>query len=126
KEVEKCERIIAEEVEFLREYMERLHIEPLIASIRQRAENIRREELMETIRLLKTDDDEVKRILDDMSKSIVNKILHHPVTFLRNENPREIDMEKFRKVFFGGENVSKNKNEKVEKIGKVARIGERS
>ncbi|MFQ5891686.1 MAG: glutamyl-tRNA reductase [Candidatus Methanofastidiosia archaeon] len=126
KEVERCERIIAEEIEFIRKYMERLHIEPLIASIRQQAEEIRREELMETIRLLKTDDEKVKRILDDMSKSIVNKILHYPVTFLRSENPREIDMEKFRKVFFGGENVSKNKNEKVEKIGEVARIGKGS
>ena len=55
-------------------------LNPIIASLRKQAEEIRRTELEKSLRKLKDYPDEVKKELDRLSYSIVNKMLHQPIT----------------------------------------------
>lgn len=55
-------------------------LNPIIASLRKQAEEIRRAELEKSLKKLKDYPDEVKKELDRLSYSIVNKMLHQPIT----------------------------------------------
>ncbi len=55
-------------------------LNPIIASLRKRAEEIRRSELEKSLKKLKDYPDDVKKELDRLSYSIVNKMLHQPIT----------------------------------------------
>ncbi len=55
-------------------------LNPIIASLRKRAEEIRRNELEKSLKKLRDYPDEVKKELDRLSYSIVNKMLHQPIT----------------------------------------------
>ncbi len=55
-------------------------LNPVIASLRAKAEEIRRAELEKSLKRLKEYPDEVKKELDRLSYSIVNKMLHQPIT----------------------------------------------
>ncbi len=85
KEAEKAEQIIAAEVKQFIHWMSVLQVTPTIVSIREKAEEIRKRELEKTLLSLKNLSEEEKRIIELMSASIVNKILHHPVTILKEE-----------------------------------------
>ncbi len=55
-------------------------LNPIIASLRKQAEEIRRAELEKSLKKLKDYPDDVKKELDRLSYSIVNKMLHQPIT----------------------------------------------
>ncbi|MDR0900372.1 MAG: glutamyl-tRNA reductase [Methanobrevibacter sp.] len=74
KEAEEAEKIIKEEFLLLKKSFKIMEVESLISAIRLSMENIRQKELEKTLKKLKNSDDEV--IIDNLSKSIVNKIFH--------------------------------------------------
>jgi glutamyl-tRNA reductase len=63
--------------------MEALAVEPLISSLRQRAEAIRQQELARTLPYLSNLDDVTLNHIHHLSRSLVNKLLHEPTTRLR-------------------------------------------
>ena len=82
-EVPKAAAIVEEEVEMLRERMEVLTIEPVIRSLRHKAEAIRQQELATALKGMNGLDEEDIARLRRFSHTLVNKLLHEPTTQLR-------------------------------------------
>ena len=85
KEALRAERIIEEEVLKFKHWLEQLKVYPTIVALRQKAEEIRRRELEKTLSHLKTKlPSEDREALEVMTKSLVNKLLHDPIIYLKN------------------------------------------
>lgn len=83
REVPSVEAIVEDEVEsFGRRYRE-LEVEPLVASIRQQAEAIRRHEVDRALRDLGDLDPETAERIEHLSRALVKKLLHEPTLRLR-------------------------------------------
>ena len=61
-----------------------LDVLPTIKAIRQQAEDVRQKELAKAIDMLNDLSPEDKRVVDTLTRSIVNKILHDPTDSLKN------------------------------------------
>ena len=84
-EVPKVEALVEEEVEdFGRRYRE-LEVEPLVAELRQRADDIRERELQRTLRHLGDVDPAIEAHVRKLSHALVNKLLHEPTARLREK-----------------------------------------
>ncbi|WP_455241147.1 glutamyl-tRNA reductase [Methanothermobacter tenebrarum] len=82
KEAQKAEQIIEEELELLVNSLKYKKIEPLISKIRKKMEEIRVRETKKAIKKLGKIEGEEK-IIEDLTRSIVNKIFHDIVSRLR-------------------------------------------
>jgi glutamyl-tRNA reductase len=83
REVPSVEAIVEDEVAgFERRYRE-LEVEPLVASIRRQAEEIRRREVDKTLRDLGDVDPETAERIEHFSRALVKKLLHEPTVRLR-------------------------------------------
>jgi len=83
REVPSVEAIVEDQVEgFERRYRE-LEVEPLVASIRRQAEEIRRQEVERTLRDLGEVDAETAQRIESLSRALVKKLLHEPTVRLR-------------------------------------------
>jgi len=63
-----------------------LDVAPTIVSLREKLEDIRRVELAKALGRLPGADDETRRVMEALSSSIVNKILHTPTVKLRDSS----------------------------------------
>jgi glutamyl-tRNA reductase len=92
REVGAVEAIVEDEVARFQTWLEGHRVQPTIAALRQRAEAIRKAELVRTLSRLSGVSDEDRRRIEAMSESLVNRLLHDPVTRLREEgNQRHIE-----------------------------------
>ena len=82
KEGEKAEKIINSKAKEIIEYLNSQDILPTILFIRSKAEEIRKQGIDETINKLHVSDDD-KAVIESLTESIVNKILHHTMIKLR-------------------------------------------
>ncbi len=83
-EVPKVEAILVEEEAHWLEFQRTREVTPLIADLRRKAEDIRRGELQKTLgRLPDLSASEQARI-DSLTQAIVNKLLHTPITRLKD------------------------------------------
>ncbi|MDI3484459.1 MAG: glutamyl-tRNA reductase [Methanobacteriaceae archaeon] len=82
KEAQKAEQIIEEELGLLSNSLKYKKIEPLISKIRKSMEEIRVKETKKAIKMLGELEGEEK-IIEDLTRSIVNKIFHDIVSRLR-------------------------------------------
>ena len=76
--------IIHEEVAKFMKWWESLDVLPTVKAIRQNAEDIRRRELAKAFGMLDDLSEENQQIVDTLTRSIVNKILHDPTDSLKN------------------------------------------
>ena len=76
--------IIDEEVAKFMIWWDSLDVLPTIKAIRQQAEDVRQRELAKAIDMLNDLSPEDKRVVDTLTRSIVNKILHDPTDSLKN------------------------------------------
>lgn len=92
REVGAVEAIVREEAARFETWLAESGVAPTIAALRQSAEATRLQELQRTLdRLPNLTDDERKR-LDLMTKALVNRLLHAPVTRLRDQgSERHLD-----------------------------------
>ena len=81
--VEAADRIVAEELARLRQRHESLRVGPTIVSLRRRIEEIRRTELARTRQLFGKLTPEQEKVLELLTQGLVNKILHTPLTELK-------------------------------------------
>ncbi len=90
KEARRAERIVEEEALKFEAWMGELEVYPTIVALRQKAEAIRRRELERTLSQLKgrLDPEEIEAI-EVLTQSLVNKLLHDPMVFLKNRYHRE-------------------------------------
>jgi glutamyl-tRNA reductase len=88
KEAEKAEHLVGEEVETFWRWLEHLEVVPTIVALRQKVEAIRRGELQKTLSSWKDLSDAEREALDSLTTAIVNKILHTPITRLKQKDQR--------------------------------------
>lgn len=101
REAQKAETIIEAEVEAFLHWLASLDAVPSIVALRERAEQIRRSELERTLPNLSSLQEEDQKALVAMTESIVNKILHAPVTRLKADTARRetANLAAFRQLF---------------------------
>ena len=83
REAEAAERIVADEAERFRSWQAALDVVPAIASLRARAEEIRRHELEKAESRLGDLSDAERRAVESVTAQIVNKLLHLPTVRMK-------------------------------------------
>lgn len=82
-EVKDAETIINSELERFELQWRRERIEPVISAICNRAENVRQKELAKALKMIGELNHDQKKILEDMTRLLVERILFHPINTLR-------------------------------------------
>ena len=85
KEAVKAERIVESEVIKFKSWMKSLEILPVIRRLQEKAETVRQRELRRTLKKIKGLDSRETKAIEKLSLSLVNKILHDPIIFLKKE-----------------------------------------
>lgn len=84
-EAEKAEQIIDEEVNTFTKWFKSLEVVPTIVALKDKMEEIRRKELERTMGRLRSLSPEEIQIIEGLTNTIVNKILHNPLVALKVE-----------------------------------------
>jgi glutamyl-tRNA reductase len=88
KEASDAEAIIEEEIGTFYRWIKSLDVVPTIIALRNSLENIRKAELEKAASQLEALSDKDQKTLDAMTRAIVNKILHNPITHLKKESDK--------------------------------------
>jgi glutamyl-tRNA reductase len=86
REAHRAEALVEREVAKFRARLGDVEVIPTIVSLRERLEDIRRGELKKTLARLPDATPETRAALEALSASIINKILHVPITKLRESS----------------------------------------
>jgi glutamyl-tRNA reductase len=86
KEAEKAEAVIDEEVSKYREWFNTLEVVPTIVSLREKMEGIIRGELVKSGSWMQNLTEEERKSIEILASSIINKVLHDPITGLKEES----------------------------------------
>jgi glutamyl-tRNA reductase len=86
KEAQKAETVVEEEVVKFTNWYRSLEVTPTITALRKRFEEIRKKELEKTFSLHPNLSEKEKRSLEALTQAIINKILHPPMTLLKQAN----------------------------------------
>jgi len=89
REALRAEAIVEEEVENFWQWFTSLDVVPTIVAIREKVEAIRQRELEKALASLKDQAPRHRELLDALTSSIVNKILHAPIASLKHHDGRE-------------------------------------
>jgi glutamyl-tRNA reductase len=84
KEAVKAERIIDESVIRFQEWRESLQVVPTIVDLKNRLTHMANAEIEKTVQHLKHLSEEDERAIHKMTEALIRKILHDPITFLKN------------------------------------------
>jgi glutamyl-tRNA reductase len=85
----RAERIVEEEVIKFKYWLQALDITPIIVSLREKAEQLRLKECRKTLSNMSSLTPEQEKAVHVLTTSIVNKMLHDPITYLKGKNSRE-------------------------------------
>ena len=89
KEAENAMNFISQEVTKFNNWVGTLDAVPTIVEIRKKAENIRMQEIEKTLKKISHLSEDDKKLLRQMSSSMVNKILHKPTIKLKRKTQSE-------------------------------------
>ena len=85
-----AEGLLAEESRLFLEWWDGLEAVPLVNRLRLQLEDIREQELQKALSRMGPDlSARERKVVEALSKGIINKILHTPVTKLRAPQPRQ-------------------------------------
>ncbi|RLA92712.1 MAG: glutamyl-tRNA reductase [Deltaproteobacteria bacterium] len=99
-EAKKAEEIIEKEKLVFLKWLKQQEVTPTIKHLKEKVERIRQKELEKTISKWKSLNEKEKEKLDALTRSIVNKILHDPITYLKNEGIKNgLSIEEIQKLF---------------------------
>lgn len=93
-ELDKVNSLLDSETDKFMSWWDSLEVVPLINFMRNRAEEVRKTELEKTMAKLKTLSAADRQAIEVLTKSIVNKMLHHPTMALKESagDPNEIEV----------------------------------
>ncbi len=100
-EAEKAEKIIDEEVDKFIRWMSSLDSVPTIVALRQRAEEIKREELEKFKNRFPDMDDEKTKSVEYLTTAIVNKLIHPPTVALKEDSEDRDELIAMIKKLYG-------------------------
>ena len=86
KEAQRAEAIVQDEVTKFVNWYRSLDVTPTLVALRKKFEDIRKKELEKTLSLHPDLSDKEKRSLEALTSAIINKILHTPITLLKQTN----------------------------------------
>ncbi len=86
KEAVKAERIVAEETLKFNQWLEKTEVTPTIIDLRNMAEVICRHELEKSLGRLPNLDEDQRKTIEKMSQTIISKMLHNPLLYLKREH----------------------------------------
>lgn len=98
KEAEKARAIVEEEVQRFVQWWGGLRVVPTIARLRERAEALRVKEVARALKRLSDAGEEEKAVMEGLSRALVNKLLHGPISVLKQEG-REEHIKSARELF---------------------------
>ena len=87
-QIPQVEHLIDEELELLPARLRMLAVKPVVVRLREKAEEIRRQELARTLNHLGTVDEQTLEHFQFLSRSLVNKLLHEPTVRLKDKASR--------------------------------------
>ena len=95
------ENIISEEIPVIEMSMNRLDAEPIANSVFKSIEALRQKELQKALRMLDSTDSETVKIMDELTKAVVESIVSTPMNNLRkaSEEGRTDVLETASKLF---------------------------
>ncbi len=97
-EAEKASIIVEDELIKIETKLKGMFIESYVADVWQKAEEIRKTELERALKMLNLNDEKDIKILEDLTRAIVSKILHKPVKELREKVYNNLEViESFQK-----------------------------
>ncbi|HQM94682.1 MAG TPA: glutamyl-tRNA reductase [Methanofastidiosum sp.] len=97
-EAEKASIIVEDELIKIETKLKGMFIESYVADVWQKAEEIRKTELERALKMLNLNDEKDIKILEDLTRAIVSKILHKPVKELREKVYKNLEViESFQK-----------------------------
>jgi glutamyl-tRNA reductase len=102
KEARRAEAIIEEEIETFYRWIKSLDVVPTIIALRNSLEEIRKSELEKAASQLEGLSDRDKKTLDAMTRAIINKIIHNPITHLKKESDKiegDLFLDAVRRLF---------------------------
>ncbi len=102
KEAVHAERIVNEETLKFMLWLGSMEVTPTIVAIREKAETIRRAELEKTFSGIGHLSDKEKKAIEKMTSAMMNKILHHPIVYLKKNDShkdKKIKLAMVRKFF---------------------------
>lgn len=85
REAVRGEAIVEAEVDQFWQWFEKLDVVPTIVELREYADSIRRGEVEKALARMHTVSDEDRERIHQMTRGIVNKLLHHPTQVLKGE-----------------------------------------
>jgi glutamyl-tRNA reductase len=88
KEAVRAEHIIAAEALKFDGWLRTLEVVPIIVSLREKAEQIREAEVRKTLSQMHSLTEEEAEVVRTLSQSMVNKLLHDPILFLKRASTR--------------------------------------
>jgi glutamyl-tRNA reductase len=91
KEAEKAEKIIEEEIEPFLKWLSSLDSVPTIVALREKAEEIKKEEFEKLMNRFPEMEDKQKNAIECMASAIINKLIHPPTKALK-EDPEDKDL----------------------------------
>ncbi len=90
KEAQKAEALVQDEVVKFVNWYRSLDVTPTIVALRKRFEEIRKKELEKTLSLHPNLSDKEKKSLEALTSAIINKILHTPITLLKQTHEEAV------------------------------------
>jgi glutamyl-tRNA reductase len=103
KEALRAERIVSEETLKFMLWLGSMEVTPTIVAIREKADAIRKAELERTFSGMNNLSDKEKKSIDKMTSAMMNKILHHPIVYLKKDDDsikdKKVKLALIRKFF---------------------------
>jgi len=100
KEAEKAEKIIAEELETFVKWQASLDSVPTIKALREKAEEIKKEEIDKLFHKLSGIDEREREAIEYMATALVNKLIHPPTAALKEDSEnRDLLVAAVRKLY---------------------------
>lgn len=102
REAVRAERIVSEETLKFTLWLSSIEISPTIVALREKAEELRRSELDRTMSRLQGLSDKERKAVEVLASSLVNKMLHNPIKYLKQEGgaaEKQTRIDTVRKLF---------------------------
>lgn len=89
-EIPKVEMIICEELERLKEFLDKMRFETAIKELGQYIENVRKKEVEKAKKILKNKNKPVEEVLEDFSKALCKRIIYDIIKIFENVEDKEV------------------------------------
>ncbi len=85
REAVKAEEIVSEEVRSFRRWLDAQQVTPTIVTLRRKYEEVKNTEVAKAMSMLGVEDPKARRVVESLASSLLNKILHSPISALKKD-----------------------------------------